>query len=65
MLQYEKHKDKQINATLLRSCGNMIGAACRLPGETLKEGVAMRQEFVVNVDYYLLNFTIHIYSPET
>jgi hypothetical protein len=29
----------------------MTGAACRLLGETLEEGVAMRQEFVVNVDY--------------
>jgi hypothetical protein len=44
---------------------SMIGAACRLPGETLGKRVAMRREFVVNVGFPLLNLTIHIYSPET
>jgi hypothetical protein len=44
----------------------MIGAACQLPGETLGKGVAMRREFVVYVGFVLLlNFLIHIYSPET
>jgi hypothetical protein len=32
----------------------MIGAACRLPGETLVEGMAMRREFVVNIEFLII-----------
>jgi hypothetical protein len=33
---------------------SMIGVACRLPGETLREGVAMRREFVVNIELSII-----------
>jgi hypothetical protein len=32
----------------------MIGAACRLPGETLGEGVAMRRELIVNIELFII-----------
>jgi hypothetical protein len=32
----------------------MIGAACRLPGETLVEGMAMRREFLVNIEFFII-----------
>jgi hypothetical protein len=32
----------------------MIGAACRLPGETLGKGVAMHREFVVNIEFLII-----------
>jgi hypothetical protein len=38
---------------------SMIGAARRLPGETLGEGVAMRREFVVNIELLIIE------SPDT
>jgi hypothetical protein len=46
---------------------NMTEAACRLPEETLGEGVAMCREFVVCIGLIplLSNLMIHIYSPET
>jgi hypothetical protein len=33
---------------------SMIGAACRLRGETLGEGVVMRREFVVNIEFLII-----------
>jgi hypothetical protein len=39
----------------------MIGAACRLPGEILGEGVVMRREFLVNIELFLLLNSYDIY----
>jgi hypothetical protein len=48
MLQYEKHKDKQIKVTLLRPCGTRSEQHDDYLEKALGEGVAMRREFVVN-----------------
>jgi hypothetical protein len=32
----------------------MIGAACRLPGETLGKGATMRREFLVNIGLFFI-----------
>jgi hypothetical protein len=48
MLQYKKHKDKQIKAKLLRPCGTWSEQHDDYLEKALGEGVAMRREFVVN-----------------
>jgi hypothetical protein len=47
----QRYADKRNAAPIMR---NMTGAACRLPGESPREGVAVRQEFVVNVGYIFI-----------
>jgi hypothetical protein len=48
MLQYEKHNDKQIKATLLRPFGIQSEQHDDYLEKALGEGVAMHRGFVVN-----------------